>query len=259
MRNDVDANDGADSGHDPAPDQALEDLVARYVDRLTAGERLDRDQVLAEEPDRGQEILEQIEAFVAIGEPGRPLLPLGTLGDYTLRRQIGRGGMGVVYEAWQTSLDRQVALKVLPAGAAADTKSYSRFLREAQIAAKLNHPHVVAVHGFGVEQNTPYFAMEYVEGETLAKVLARMKGAKPDEPTAFGAAREELAFYSNVARCFADVADGLQHAHSRGIVHRDIKPSNLILDREGRLRILDFGLARLHRLDVSKSHRHDDL
>jgi tetratricopeptide (TPR) repeat protein len=87
--------------------------------------------------------------------------------------------------------------------------------------------------------------MEFVEGETLAQVLARMKESPPGEKTAFGFPRDDVAFYSTVARCFADVADGLQHAHSKGIIHRDIKPSNLILDGEGRLRILDFGLARL--------------
>ena len=101
-----------------------------------------------------------------------PVSP-GTLGDYTLRRQIGRGGMGVVYEAWQNSMNRQVALKVLPKAIAVDTKSVTRFVREAQLAGKLDHPNVVHVHAMGLEEQIPYYAMEFVEGETLAQIIAR--------------------------------------------------------------------------------------
>jgi tetratricopeptide (TPR) repeat protein len=124
----------------------------------------------------------------------------------------------------------------------------------------LDHSNVVHVHGTGVEEQVPYYAMEFVEGETLAEILARTKDEGDEAETPFGQ-RGELAFYSNLASAFADVADGLQHAHSRGIVHRDIKPSNLILDAEADrglsrpvkegspakrlLRILDFGLAHL--------------
>ena len=94
--------------------------------------------------------------------------------------------MGVVYDAWQNSMDRRVALKVLPAGIAADDKSFSRFMREARAAGKLNHNNVVAVHGMGQEQNTPYYAMEFVEGETLAQVLSKLKDAEPETETPFG-------------------------------------------------------------------------
>jgi tetratricopeptide (TPR) repeat protein len=222
----------------------IDELVAGYVNRLNAGERVDRFRVLAEHPDYGLKILDRLSAFVDLDSGSEASLPMDVLGDYRLVRQVGRGGMGVVYEAWQNSLDRQVALKVLPVGVAADTKSYSRFLREAQIAAKLSHPHVVAVHGFGVEQHTPYFAMDFVDGETLAQVLAKLKDAEPEAETPFGK-KDNVVYFGKLADAFADVADGLQHAHSKGIIHRDIKPSNLILDREERLRILDFGLARL--------------
>jgi tetratricopeptide (TPR) repeat protein len=230
-------------------EEKIETLLAHYLGRLNDGERLDRARILAENPELGEEVLRDLEAYLALHQTGEVDngmggQPLGILGDYTLRRQIGRGGMGVVYEAWQNSLDRQVALKVLPAGIAADDRAFQRFMREAKTAAKLQHPHVVGVYGMGVEQNTPYFAMEFVEGETLAQALTRLKQVDQEAETVFG--RKDCAsYFENLAKAFADVADGLQHAHSKHVTHRDIKPSNLILDGEGRLRILDFGLARL--------------
>ena len=104
-------------------------------------------------------ILEELEAFVYVGTEALPERSLGTLGDYTLRRQIGRGGMGVVYDAWQNSMNRQVALKVLPAGVAADRRASARFMREAQAAGQLNHQNIVSVHALGIDDNTPYYAM----------------------------------------------------------------------------------------------------
>ncbi len=130
-------------------------------------------------PRRGQQILEELQVFFDLGGDEMPKSPLGTLGDYTLRRQIGRGGMGVVYEAWQGSMDRVVALKVLPPGVAADDKAYSRFMREARAAGKLNHPSVVAVHASGQDEQTPYYAMEFVDGETLAQILAKPRMPSP--------------------------------------------------------------------------------
>jgi serine/threonine protein kinase/tetratricopeptide (TPR) repeat protein len=290
MRDDAEGAGGAGGGEDLSRD--LNDLVADYVDRLNAGEEIDREAIRARHPDLADEILSELDAFVEVGWRERAGRELGTFGDYTLRRQIGRGGMGVVYDAWQNSMDRRVALKVLPAGMAADTKTVTRFIREARAAGKLHHPNVVSVYGIGVESDTPYYAMEFVEGETLAQVLARLRKAEdghegkskllesfpqlfapdPDvdaEATAQAEADEEagapglkatsgaeeidLIYYVNMAKAFAGVAEGLQHAHSKGVIHRDIKPSNLILDRDVKapssvgftLRILDFGLAHL--------------
>ena len=235
-------------------DETLHSLVGEYLDRLNEGERLEPEDVLLAHPDLGPAVLEEIRAYLDLeGDDGMADDgPLGTLGDYTLRRQIGRGGMGVVYEAWQNSMDRPVALKVLPLGVAADNKAFHRFMREAKTAGQLNHPNVVHVHGLGIEEQTPYYAMEYVDGETLAQALSRLKDGPPDVETPFGT-REDTRYYINLAEAFADVADGLQHAHSKRVIHRDIKPSNLILDSEAdgapnakvHVRILDFGLARL--------------
>ncbi|MBI4607265.1 MAG: serine/threonine protein kinase, partial [Planctomycetes bacterium] len=228
------------SGFDPAGEDRREELLEEYVDRLNSGERIDPQDIRREHPAVAGALIEALEAFAALSAsaPAGRLAEepqLGKLGDYTLRRRIGRGGMGVVYDAWQGSLDRRVALKVLPAGVAADSRAFLRFMREAKTAAQLHHPNVVAVYGMGVEAETPWFAMEMVDGETLAELLRR----GPPAPEAF------QAHCLRMGAAFADVADGLQHAHSKGVVHRDIKPSNLILDSEGRLRILDFGLARL--------------
>jgi len=224
------------------------EVFRKYLTELQEDGFIDPKAIIESEPEIGAAVVEDLEIFVQLhsddaSEGVRE--SLGTLGDYTLRRKIGKGGMGVVYDAWQNSMNRQVALKVLPAGIAADTKASARFLREAQTAGQLNHQNVVGVYGLGIEANTPFYSMEYVDGETLAQIIARQKDATPEEKTAFGFPRDEVAYYSTIARCFAEVADGLQHAHSKGIIHRDIKPSNLILDREGRLRILDFGLAHL--------------
>jgi tetratricopeptide (TPR) repeat protein len=224
--------------------QEIEDLLSRCLDELNEVGFIDPEQILAAHPDLGPAVLEDLQAYIQLRSDGNPAQLLGTLGDYTLRRQIGRGGMGVVYEAWENSMDRRVALKVLPAGVAADPRACARFLREAQTAGKLSHPNVVPVFFTGIKERTPFYAMEFVKGETLAQVLARLKGTDPDVDTPFGR-KDQVGYFAAIANAFAEVADGLQHAHSKGIIHRDIKPSNLILDQEGRLRILDFGLARL--------------
>ncbi|MBI4583668.1 MAG: protein kinase [Planctomycetes bacterium] len=230
-------------------DERFERLLGEYIDRLNAGESPDHNAILTEHPDMGADLLREIETFEEFKLPkgalvGAAAQSLGTLGDYRLRRQIGRGGMGVVYEAWQNSMDRRVALKVMPKAVAMDTKTVARFIREAQIAGKLNHPNIVHVHGMGVEEQVPYYAMEFVDGKTLAQVLLKLKDVQSEVETVFG--RKDCAsYFENLAKAFADIAEALQHAHSHKVIHRDIKPSNLILDREGRLRILDFGLARL--------------
>ena len=266
------AQDPFESAASEADDQEnrLAELFYAYVSRIESGEPLDRDALLDRHPALAQQLPEQLDTYLQLGAEFPSTPRPGTLGDYTLKRQIGRGGMGVVYEAWENSMDRHVALKVLPVGVAVDDKAYLRFMREAKTAGKLSHPNVVSVYGMGVKEQTPYYAMEYVEGETLAQLRgaggaetqeqekereeksasrrdteAQRREDAEDERARSFRKPAELGDFARLAKAFADVADGLQHAHSKGVVHRDIKPSNLILDSAGRLRILDFGLARL--------------
>jgi hypothetical protein len=138
---------------------AFEALLASYIEELGQEGFVDPDRVLADHPTLGPALLEDLKTYVQLQEVREPGAPLGQIGDYTLRRQIGRGGMGVVYEAWQGSMDRRVALKVLPRAVAADTRAVARFVQEAQLAGRLTHPNIVHVHAMGVEEQVPYYAM----------------------------------------------------------------------------------------------------
>lgn len=233
-------------------DRRIAEIVAGCADRVNAGRIVDLDRIVAESPDLAPDLEIALETLLSLGStPEIPKALVGKrLGDFHIVRGIGRGGMGVVYEARQESLDRAVALKVLPSSLLGRDSAVRRFVREARVAARLQHPNVVTTFGMGIESDTPYFAMELVDGETLGEILERRgRPAAPAEkspsPTAFDAEELQLESFLEIARLFAGVAQGLQHAHARGVIHRDIKPSNLILDRTGALRILDFGLARL--------------
>jgi eukaryotic-like serine/threonine-protein kinase len=156
---------------------------------------------------------------------------LGTLvgGRYELGRRIGAGAMGVVHRARDTRLQREVALKFLPEAVADDSAAAARFLQEARAAAALNHPNITTLHAIEDDGDHPFLVMELVEGETLEARLARSGPLAADEAVAIA----------------SQVAAGLQAAHDRGIVHRDIKPANLMLTPDGRVKIMDFGIAKL--------------
>ena len=224
-------HDGKDSEQLTNRAHDLDEIVSDYLDALNRGQELDPLEIARHHPDHGTEVLRQLYAFLDLGRQAADQPPLGTLGDYTLQREIGRGGMGVVYEARQESMDRFVALKVLPPGLALDDKAFHRFMREAKTAGRLDHPNVVHVYGLGIEEQTPYYSMELVGGETLAEVLKQVHSLPAHSETRFGR-KDEVAYFAAIATAFADVASGLQHAHTSGVVHRDIKPSNLIFDRE---------------------------
>jgi tetratricopeptide (TPR) repeat protein len=274
---------------------SLESLAAKvaddFLDRQKRGERPEVEEYTARYPEHAAVIGEVLaalrvvglsgasrrlvpEALLAGGEP--PLGELGELGDFRLVREIGRGGMGVVYEAIQLSLGRRVALKVLPFAATLDPKQLQRFKNEAQAAAQLHHTSIVPVYAVGCERAVHFYAMQFIEGQTLAAVIAELRGnvdgrmtndermtnhesrqATPCAPQADAATEvrhstlgllsslgiRDSSFFRAVARLGAQAAEALEHAHQLGVVHRDIKPANLLVDLRANLWITDFGLA----------------
>lgn len=169
----------------------------------------------------------------------------GRLADFELLREIGRGSMGVVYEARQIGLDRRVALKVLSLGFGRSREAVARFRREAQTAAKLHHTNIVPVFTTGEHEGCHYFAMELVEGRSLRDVLSRTTTAETDTGFGFWNRRRDASWFTLLAELIAGIADALHHAHQRGVVHRDVKPANLLLSNTGVLCLTDFGVARL--------------
>lgn len=150
-----------------------------------------------------------------------------TISHFKIIKKLGAGGMGEVYLAEDTRLDRKVALKFLPLHFTADTESLARFEREAKATAALNHPNIITVHEIGDHENQTFIAMEYVEGESLRERMAK-----------------ELSL-NEILDLVTQICAGLGKAHQADVVHRDIKPENIMIDRDGRVRILDFGLAKL--------------
>lgn len=183
------------------------------------------------------------------------------LGDFTLVKEMGRGGMGVVYKARQESLGRFVALKVLPSFAGMDPAAVQRFRREAEACARLAHPGIVPVYGVGEVEGVHYYAMEMVDGPSLADLLETLRGRMPGR--FLGSLVEEAGvdrkfpglaeppggdsgarYARSCAALIADVANALAVAHASKIIHRDLKPSNVMIRSSGQVVLLDFGLAR---------------
>jgi serine/threonine protein kinase len=194
--------------------------------------------------------------------------PTQLLGDFELVRELGHGGMGVVYEARQVSLNRRVALKVLFGGLGLTPKAVQRFHREAEAAARLHHTNIVPIYATGDQDGTHFYAMELVDGPSLDHVIRQARqheaSTDPAPPSDLAATSPYLGdgtsptplvqapslgsgsgYFDTVARLVAEVADALDYAHGQGVIHRDIKPSNLLLSPAGRLSVNDFGLARV--------------
>jgi serine/threonine protein kinase len=205
----------------------LAEVLEQYLADLHAGRAVSREAFLAKHANLAAELepclagLEFIQKATVADHPTQ-------LGDFRVIREVGRGGMGVVYEAEQISLKRHVALKVLRFGAAPDTDALKRFQREAETVARLHHTNIVPIFAVGEENGVHYYAMQFIEGESLADRAKSQGACDPRQVAGWG----------------LQAADALVYAHERGVVHRDIKPSNLLIDQDGIVWVTDFGLAK---------------
>ncbi|QEH37071.1 Serine/threonine-protein kinase PrkC [Aquisphaera giovannonii] len=242
---------------DREPDFDLRELERAEV-ALEVCDRLRRGHEVRPEDFPGQEealrgLLPTLRLMSGLPAPESIPPAIGRLGDFRLVREVSRGGMGVVYEAIQESLGRRVALKVLPQAAALDDRQLRRFRVESQAAASLNHPNIVPVFATGSAEGSHYYAMRFIDGRDLARVIRSLRRDDPDEtellpatprPEALPLSARGPGFVREAARLAKQAAEALDHAHAADILHRDIKPSNLIVDDGGTLWVADFGLAR---------------
>jgi eukaryotic-like serine/threonine-protein kinase len=255
-----------------AEDPRLLCAAQEYLAALEAGQRPDRQVFVARFPEVARELAPYLEALDLLhpGDGGGKSLgldapdaelPAEPLGDFCIVRKIGRGGMGIVYEAVQRSLGRRVALKVLPFAAALEPRQLQRFQNEAQAAAQLHHPNIVPVHFVGCERGVHYYAMQLIDGQNLADLIRRLQAQKAPSGPATGEAptvavvaaelstqraTQAESYYRAVAGFAVQAAEALEHAHQFGIIHRDVKPANLMVDVRSNVWVTDFGLAQFH-------------
>ena len=272
----------------------VEVIAEEYSERLRAGEKPTIDEYVRRFPEHA-DLIRSVLPSIALVERvsindsqqrtaddsnSRKAVAAGqpdALGDYEIVREIGRGGMGVVYEAIQRSLNRHVALKVISSLISGNSKHNARFRREAEAAASLHHTNIVPIYGIGEDHGLQYYAMQLIDGVTLHDVIeclrndaarsthsgeaARWMLNKSTTETAIIVSQTEIEYsasnaispqdlnqqkltreyFRNVARTIANAANALHYAHHQRVLHRDIKPANLLLDREGTVWITDFG------------------
>ncbi len=232
-------------------DAALAERAAALAERLRHGEDVDLKDCESEDL---RNLLPTIRMMAGWSKQAVAKTDLRRLGDFRMVRELGRGGMGIVYEAVQMSLGRRVALKILRDSSALDPRRLRRFQVEAQAAASLRHPHIVPVFATGSEDGIAYYAMEYIECRDLARIINELKrDGSTDSNRVEGwntTPRKPLfdqgsSFVRDVARLARQAALALEHAHANDVLHRDVKPSNLLIDENGQLWITDFGLARI--------------
>lgn len=267
--------------------ERLTAVLDRYLCSLETDEPIARETLLAEHADLAETLqiyldgLDDLQGLAGRFHSAEPIVDAGAeetrakrIGDFEIVREIGRGGMGVVYEAHQISLARRVALKILPFAAMLDARQVARFKNEAQAAAQLYHPNIVPVHAVGVERGVHFYAMKFIEGQPLdhaIRELARARGFRDDATVSLSGERKAIngldadetvsypirtpsgesvlsvergRYLPTVIRIGIQAAEAIHAAHEFGIVHRDIKPSNLLLDADLHLWVTDFGLAR---------------
>jgi serine/threonine protein kinase len=268
-----------------AHDGPLESALAEYFDRLDRGEHIELTTLIAAHPgcedglrkffNQERRLHDAVSAATLTAMPHKNLAGR-MLGDFRLTQIIGRGGMGVVWEAEQISLRRKVAVKLLPGAMCSDLRHRTRFQNEARILAQLEHPNIVNVIAVGEAADAYYFAMQYVDGITADNLICLRIDERPrhDAHTAMtticGEGDTEVSpphknchpviqttlpisddtnrreRFRQCARIGSEIAQALAHAHACGVLHRDVKPSNILLDRGGTARLTDFGLARMY-------------
>lgn len=240
------------TGGSESNEHRLNAILADYLLSTESGKASDRSQILNAHPEFAEALLEffrdhdkmmshrdhSASGSVVSPADSPTLAPGGfadtslrelpcEFGDYHLLGEIDRGGMGVIYKARQTSLDRIVALKMIKSGQLANDQEIARFHLEAEAAASLDHAAIVSIHEVGERQGMHFFSMQYIEGCTLASRLA-------DGPMS---PHEAASLVMKIARA-------VEYAHSHGVIHRDLKPANVLLDRDGEPHLADFGLAK---------------
>jgi len=241
-------------------DPAFQSLLVSCLEALHRGETIDRERLTADHPDYAeaiqqflddQDLLQQatlqfipehspkgnnddVRTIAADSQPVAPSIgdTIRYVGDYEILEEIARGGMGVIFKARQLTLKRNVALKMILAGRLASDADVERFQREARTAGRLKHSNIVPIHEVGEHEGHHYFAMDLVEGHSLAELV-----------------REETLPPKTAAEIVAKVAEAVDYAHQQGALHRDLKPANILIDDSGEPHITDFGLAKLREVD----------
>jgi serine/threonine protein kinase len=255
-------------------------VLDEYVQLRGIGQEPKRDEFLARHAAIADELLDYLDGLDLVlsaqdddllatddmeNSPSEDLTPSMRLGEYRIIREIGRGGMGVVYEAEQLALGRRVALKVLPSAVSMDSRQRQRFQLEAQAVALLQHEHIVPIYGVGYDQGVHYYAMQFIDGRSLTEIMRERRATGPAERSSLPDGKRSgspssaspTAYCRAAARYGFEAAAALQHAHDAGVIHRDIKPSNLMVDTRSHLWVTDFGLAHLPHDDPSLTRTGD--
>jgi len=264
----------SESDNTQQPDD-LESVIAAFSERIRRGESPSVDEYVTRYPDLAEELRELLPTIADLehlksrqervtgGLASLGPLKIEQLGDFKLICEIGRGGMGIVFEAQQESLARKVAIKVLPRQPWQDAKQLDQFKQEAQVAAGLHHTHIVQIYGVGEDEGYHYYAMQLIEGKGLDRLIQWLADRAADAPAPeseqlgslckplFGSPHDVTTctrnYWHGVARVGLQVAEALAYAHDQGVIHRDIKPANLLVDGQGTVWITDFGLAHAAR------------